>query len=195
MGCDSRSSRDQLIVKVQSYCAVAVCYCQSPNPELQLRGAPIMDGIQSEIPIRPLTVGLALSLFADSALNLLLGLLNLTLGSLGRLCQLLLGHVLLSSPVVVVQVSVSLCKLSTSVDEVAGEEKVVPGCNGQRVSHERSGIDDESTGHLSRDPKGSTLVVGSQIGQRGFIIQFRALLCIHDSRQRDTKVGDGTPEV
>jgi hypothetical protein len=78
---------------------------------------------------------------------------------------------------------------------VAGEEKVVPGCDGQRVSHEGSGIDDESTGHLSRDPEGSKSVVGSQKGQRRSIIQFRALLCVHDGGQRDTKVGDGTPEV
>jgi hypothetical protein len=135
-----------------------------------------MDGIQPDTPIRPVTVGLASSLFADSVLNLLRGLLYLALSSLGRLCQLLLGHVLLSAPVVVVQVSVSLSELSAGVDEVAGEEKVVSGCDSKGVSHEGTGIDDESTGHLSRD-------------------QLRALLCVHNGGQRDTKVGDRTPEV
>lgn len=135
-----------------------------------------MVGLQPDIPIRPVAVCLASSLFTDSALNLLCGLLYLALGSLSGLYQLLLRHALLSAPVVVVQVSVSLGELGTSVDEVAGEEKVVFGGDSEGVSHKGTGVDDESTGHLSRD-------------------QLRALLCVHNGSQRDTKVGDRTPEV
>lgn len=154
-----------------------------------------MVGLQPDIPIRPVAVCLASSLFTDSALNLLCGLLYLALSSLSGLYQLLLGHALLSAPVVVVQVSVSLGELSTSVDEVAGEEKVVFGGDSEGVSHKSTGIDDESTGHLSRDPNKAKLAVSlADKLSRGFI-QLRALLCVHDGSQRDTKVGDRTPKV
>jgi hypothetical protein len=78
---------------------------------------------------------------------------------------------------------------------VAGEEKVVSGCDSEGVSHEGTGIDDESTGHLSRDPNKARLAVSLAGNSGRGVIQFRALLCVHNGSQRDTKVGDRTPEV
>ena len=153
-----------------------------------------MDGMQPDTPIRPVTVGLASSLFADSVLNLLRGLLYLALSSLSRLSQLLLGHVLLSAPVVVVQVSVSLSELSAGVDEVAGEEKVVSGCDSKGVSHEGTGIDDESTGHLSRDPNGGKLVVSLAGRSRPGLSYSSGLFCVSIMAARGIPKFDTGPQ-
>lgn len=68
------------------------------------------------------------------------------------LLRLLGSRLLLSSPVMPVQISVALSQLGTTIDEMAGKEKVVSGGDSKGVSHKGTGVDDESSGHLSRDP-------------------------------------------
>lgn len=96
-------------------------------------------------------------LFADNLLDLVSNLLDLLLGSINALLQ---SQLLLSTPVVVVQVSVTLCELGALVDEVAAKEEVVGGGNGEGVAHESRRVNDESTGHLARNPIGQMLEKG-----------------------------------
>jgi len=51
----------------------------------------------------------------------------------------------------VVKVSVSLSNLCTEVDEMAAEEEVVYGSDGEGVAHEGGRVTAESGGHRSRD--------------------------------------------
>ena len=51
----------------------------------------------------------------------------------------------------VVQKSVTLRSLSGEVDGVAAKQEVVPGRDGEGVTHESGRVDHESTGHGSRD--------------------------------------------
>lgn len=88
-------------------------------------------------------------LFADGILYLLLNLLSLGFNSLDTILK---TQLLLSSPVVVVKVSVHLGELRTLIDEVAAEQEPVHGAHGEGVAHEGSGVNAKSTGHLSGDP-------------------------------------------
>lgn len=51
----------------------------------------------------------------------------------------------------VVQVTVSLDGLGTEVGQVAAEEEVVGGGDGERVAHECNSVDDQTTGHRAGD--------------------------------------------
>lgn len=51
----------------------------------------------------------------------------------------------------VVQVTVSLDGLGTEVGQVAAEEEVVGGGDGERVAHESDSVDDQTTGHGAGD--------------------------------------------
>lgn len=70
----------------------------------------------------------------------------------------LLDSLVLATPVVPVEVAVTLGELGAGVDEVAGEEEVVAGSDGERVAHEGEGVDGEGTGHLARDAVQEVLV-------------------------------------
>lgn len=49
------------------------------------------------------------------------------------------------------EITVSLGSLSTEVGQVAGEQKVVLGSDSQSVTHEGTGVKDQSAGHGTRD--------------------------------------------
>ena len=50
-----------------------------------------------------------------------------------------------------VEVAVTLGELGAGVNEVAGEQEVVAGGDGEGVAHEGEGVDGKGTGHLARD--------------------------------------------
>ena len=75
--------------------------------------------------------------------------------------RLFCRHLLLASPIVVVQVSVALRELRGAVDDVAREEEVVLGGNGKGVSRKNTRVDGKGTSHLARDPKVRVLILAS----------------------------------
>lgn len=110
------------------------------------------------------------------------------------------------------QVPVSLGSLSTKVGQMASEQEVVLGGDGEGVAHEGSSVDSQSGGHLAGDTmkrRVSALVLSS-ISRGGkkreqansdaiepvvSNVHLRILLCVHHSRNGNTKVGDRAPEV
>lgn len=56
-----------------------------------------------------------------------------------------------TTPMVPIQISVSLCELGALVDEVAHEEEVVLGRHGEGVPHERRRVDAKRKGHVARN--------------------------------------------
>lgn len=63
----------------------------------------------------------------------------------------LLEQFLLAAPLVVLQIAIALCQLRALVDEVACEEEVIGGADGEGVAHEGRGVDNESGCHFARD--------------------------------------------
>lgn len=74
----------------------------------------------------------------------------------------LLDSLLLATPVVPVEVAVTLGELGAGVDKVAAKEKVVTGGDGKGVTHEGEGVDGEGTGHLARDAVTNRISLGAQ---------------------------------
>lgn len=58
----------------------------------------------------------------------------------------------------VLNVAVTLGSLCAEVDQVASEEKVVPGLNGHGVAHESRAVTDKSGGHGTGDTVVETFV-------------------------------------
>lgn len=85
-------------------------------------------------------------LFCDCSFNLLAGSSSLLFNSA---CDT--SSLLLATPMVPAQISVSLCELRAFVDEVAQEEEVVFGLNGEGVPHECRRVDAKREGHVARN--------------------------------------------
>lgn len=75
--------------------------------------------------------------------------LNLANSGLKPTLALKLQLLLTATPLVVLHPSVTLRELRTLVNEMAEEEKVVLGLDGERVAHEGRGVDCECAGHLA----------------------------------------------
>jgi hypothetical protein len=114
----------------------------------------------------------------------------------------------------VVEITVSLGRLSAKVGQVASEEQVVSGCDSEGVAHECSGVNDKSTSHGAGDTVNEAIstqsleqiiaaiyhrnnrdkrlsgIKGSKIN-----IHLSILLRVHHSGDGDTEVRDGAPEV
>lgn len=94
-----------------------------------------------------------LALFANNLLRLIQYLARLCLnfadGALDSSFRLEFQSLLLATELVELHPPVSLCELRTFVDEMAEEEEIVLGLDGEGVAHEGCRVDGQGTGHGS----------------------------------------------
>lgn len=74
-------------------------------------------------------------------------------------------HLLLATHVVVLDVSVALGELGKSVGCMAGKQQIVLWRHGERIPHEREGIDGERARHRTGDSTGGPSVSISRISR------------------------------
>ena len=100
-------------------------------------------------------------------------------------------HTLFTTPVMPLQPSISLCPLRPSIESVASEQQVILGCNGKRVAHEGSSVDEKGSRHRSWDPTDTIVLSGDarwmlEVG-RSFL-HIRTFVSVHHSRNWDSEV-------
>lgn len=86
---------------------------------------------------------------------------------------------------------------------MASEEEVVLWRDGKGVAHEGGRVDYKCAGHLAGDTVRIPRLVFSGSEKKKFVsgntselnIQFRILLRVHHSRNGNSEVGDGSPEI
>lgn len=108
--------------------------------------------------------------------HLILSKSNPLLGVGERGSGAVLNGLLSTAHVPVVDEPGTLSELCTLVNKVTAKEEGVPGCDSGSVLHEHKGVDNQRSGHGSRN-----------LG--------RVLLQVHDGSHRNTKVGDRSPEM